>query len=57
MNEFKCPNCNTVIEIQAKTVAVVCKKCLHDTGKRFIMTETNSTQKYDDMGDGFFQKK
>lgn len=56
MNELQCPNCNTILTGQKSKEKVVCKKCLETLGKRFIMTETNESARYKNMGDGFFQK-
>ena len=56
MSEIKCPNCNSVLDVNNKATKVVCKKCLQETGKRFIMIETNSNQDIQNLGDGFFSK-
>ncbi len=57
MSERKCPNCDAVVEIKDTHKIIACPKCLHTTGKRFIMVETKSSPKIEDMGDGFFQEK
>jgi hypothetical protein len=57
MSELECPNCNTVLIGQKKKENVICKKCLESTGKRFIMVEQKDSQQYDNLGDGFFEKK
>ena len=40
----------------AKTIGTFCPICLANTGKRFIMLESD-TAKYKDMGGGFFEKE
>lgn len=55
--ELECPNCNTILTGQKNKENVVCKKCLDETGKRFIMIETKTGQEYENLGDGFFEKK
>lgn len=57
MSERKCPNCDSVVEIKDSHKLIACPKCLHTTGKRFIMVETKSSPKVENMGDGFFQEK
>lgn len=56
MIDIQCPNCNAVLNVQHNRVAVVCKKCLVETGKKFIMVESETNPKYRNLGDGFFEK-
>lgn len=58
MIEYKCPNCNTVIESNNKADGkICCPKCLDAHGKRFIMLkETGKSSHVTNMGDGFFVK-
>jgi len=57
MIDLHCPNCSTVFGVVQNKVPVVCKKCLVETGKRFIMVENETSPKYKNLGDGFFQKE
>lgn len=56
MIEIKCPRCDTVLEVTNNKEPVVCQKCLNETGKRFIMVESEETEVIN-LGDGFFEKK
>jgi hypothetical protein len=57
MQEVKCPNCNTVLEVRSTVEKVICKKCLLNLGKQFIMVETEYSSKYKNLGDGFFERQ
>jgi hypothetical protein len=57
MIDIRCPNCSTILNVGKNKEAVVCKKCLLETGKKFIMIEEESSPKFKNLGDGFFQKE
>lgn len=56
MKELKCPNCDTVIQVNDTARDVICERCLASTGKQFIMSESPDIGKYRNIGDGFFEK-
>lgn len=56
MIDIQCPNCNTILNVQHNKALVVCKKCLVETGKKFIMVESEDSPKIRNLGDGFFEK-
>jgi hypothetical protein len=57
MIDLQCPNCSTILTVSRNKEQIVCKKCLLETGKKFIMIESESNPKYKNLGDGFFQKE
>lgn len=57
MTEFKCPNCELVIEANTRADGkLVCPKCLDAFGKRFIMIESSHSSKNKNLGGGFFER-
>lgn len=57
MIDLQCPNCECVLNVQKNKERVVCPKCLAESGKRFIMIESNDNPGYHNLGDGLFQKE
>lgn len=58
MAEYKCPHCDIRLErLNPSKNQIVCPKCLDAYGKRYIMIESSPNQEYENLGDGFFQKK
>ena len=58
MAEFKCPNCDLIIEANRNANGkVACPKCLESYGKLFIMLEeSNGSNKNRNLGGGFFER-
>lgn len=58
MTEYRCPNCDIVVESNKKADGkLICPKCLDAYGKRFIMLQENTgSPNVKNMGDGLFIK-
>lgn len=56
MIEIKCPDCNTVLEVQKNNKPIFCPNCLKNKHSKILMVET-SHGIYENFGDGLFIKK
>lgn len=55
MITLKCPNCNSIIDVRSNNGNNICRNCLNNHGKSFIMVESSNNSKPRNIGDGFFE--